>query len=275
MKRQHRNEKYQYGNYDRYYATRNEERWKDPRLRILRPEWFYNRQVLDIGCNDGTITLMIAATLNPSLILGLDIDYKLINRAVDNLVYLEKCSKEDDEEQERKEILQEIKTLPKSFQVYLQAHTQLGAVQNNKLIRPSFSVSAPNFPENICFRVENYIQTPSEPEKWETIMCLSTVKWIHLNWGDDGVKCLFTKIYESLVLGGYFILESQQWLSYKKTRRRTDHILEMYHRIKFRPNQFQEYLIGLGFQHIETLEPREGRDWFKRPIVVYQKTISL
>lgn len=270
MKRRQRNEKYQYGNYDRYYATRNEERWNDPRLRILRPEWFYNRRVLDIGCNDGTITLMIAATRNPSFILGVDIDYKLINRAVDNLVYLEKCSQEEDEEQERKELLHEIKSLPKSFQVYLQAHTQLGAVQNNKLIRPSVQVTSPNFPENVCFRVENFIATPAD-EKWETILCLSTVKWIHLNWGDEGVKYLFTKIYASLVNGGYFLLESQQWLSYKKTRRRTEHILEMYHSIQFRPNQFQEYLIGLGFELVEKLEPKEGRDWFKRPIIVYQK----
>ncbi len=45
---------------------------------------FLNREVLDIGCNDGSITLMIATKFFPKKIIGIDIDYRLINKAIDN-----------------------------------------------------------------------------------------------------------------------------------------------------------------------------------------------
>ena len=47
-------------------------------------------------------------------------------------------------------------------------------------------------------------------------MCLSVTKWIHLNFGDLGIKRLFKKVYNSLRVGGYFVLEPQDWKSYKK-----------------------------------------------------------
>lgn len=53
-------------------------------------------------------------------------------------------------------------------------------------------------------------------EKYDTIICLSTTKWIHLNFGDEGIKRLFDKVYRSLRINGVFILEPQEWRSYKK-----------------------------------------------------------
>ena len=41
-------------------------------------------------------------------------------------------------------------------------------------------------------------------------------KWVHLNWGDEGVKRLFHKCRDSLRPGGTLILEPQQWSTYKK-----------------------------------------------------------
>lgn len=46
---------------------------------------------------------------------------------------------------------------------------------------------------------------------FDTIMCLSTTKWIHLNFGDIGIKRLFYKVHKSLRKGGYFIIEPQEW----------------------------------------------------------------
>jgi 7SK snRNA methylphosphate capping enzyme len=45
---------------------------------------------------------------------------------------------------------------------------------------------------------------------------MSTTKWIHFNWGDEGIQKLFNKVYNSLNDGGLFILEPQPWNTYKK-----------------------------------------------------------
>ena len=47
----------------------------------------------------------------------------------------------------------------------------------------------------VCFRTENYIATISTAEKFDVILCLSTIKYVHLNFGDIGLKALFLKAY--------------------------------------------------------------------------------
>jgi len=66
------------------------------------------------------------------------------------------------------------------------------------------------FPANIEFRVENYIQEEKSKGKYNTILCLSTTKWIHFHFGDLGIKRLFNKVYSSLTENGIFILEPQE-----------------------------------------------------------------
>ena len=46
--------KFQYGNYSRYYGYRLE--GSDPRLRFFNPNWFADKDVLDIGCNVGEVS---------------------------------------------------------------------------------------------------------------------------------------------------------------------------------------------------------------------------
>lgn len=77
--------KFQYGNYNKYYGYRNPGATEDPRVRLFRPEWFEGKDVLDLGCNSGHLTLYIAKTLRPARILGLDIDGGLIHAARKNI----------------------------------------------------------------------------------------------------------------------------------------------------------------------------------------------
>jgi 7SK snRNA methylphosphate capping enzyme len=51
------------------------------RLRSFWREWFENKDVLDIGCNAGHVTLCVARDFNPKQIVGIDIDPKLIGES--------------------------------------------------------------------------------------------------------------------------------------------------------------------------------------------------
>ena len=79
------NEKFQFGNYSQYYGYRNPGSAQDSRLQHFQAEWFLGKEVLDIGCNIGHITISIAKHHAPSKIVGLDIDRKLIEIAKKNV----------------------------------------------------------------------------------------------------------------------------------------------------------------------------------------------
>ncbi len=86
---------------------------------------FLNKDVLDIGCNDGSITLMIATKYFPKRIVGIDIDYRLVNKAIDNFNQIEqqpqyrkntqiqKLKNEDLEKTQ--ELMERLSKLPQSF----------------------------------------------------------------------------------------------------------------------------------------------------------------
>lgn len=57
--------------------------------------------------------------------------------------------------------------------------------------------------------------------EYDTILALSVTKWIHLNWGDEGIKRFFKKMFNHLNPGGYLILEPQSFSSYSKKKNLT------------------------------------------------------
>ena len=77
--------RYVYGNYSRYYGYRNPGAEVDNRLNCFRDEWFRGKDVLDIGCNIGHVTLSVARDFCPRKIVGMDIDSKLIGTAKKNI----------------------------------------------------------------------------------------------------------------------------------------------------------------------------------------------
>jgi 7SK snRNA methylphosphate capping enzyme len=57
--------------------------------------------------------------------------------------------------------------------------------------------------------------------EYDTIIAFSVTKWIHLNFGDQGLKRFFKRLYRALFPGGRLLLEPQPWSSYRLKRRMT------------------------------------------------------
>lgn len=239
-----RNEaKYIYGNYNRYYGYRCGKKSKDIRLDAFKnhSELFHNKEILDIGCNDGSVTIAIAKRFPITFITGFDIDQHLISMA-------------------RKHIANETR----------------GIINNNdKTI-----LADSKFPANIAFKCCNYVLCDDrllelEEPRFDTILCLSVTKWIHLNFGDDGLKRAFKRMFRQLKAGGTLILEAQNWKGYRRRKKLTTEINTNYSRIQFFPNQFNEYLLGadVGFSGVSHIElPKEhSANGFKRPIFAFKK----
>ncbi|VDP18057.1 unnamed protein product [Onchocerca flexuosa] len=252
------NQRFRYGNYTRYYGNRIEKgSGHDPRMKVLKKEWFEKKSVLDIGCNVGYLTLSIAKEYQPRNIVGIDIDAHLVGVARKNIRHY--CDKD----------VPIVGGFPASF---AQRYGPVSAPPT------TFSIK---FPDNIWFRCENYVLEKDElldavKEEYDVIMALSITKWIHLNWGDVGIKRFFKRVYRHLRPGGLFILESQNFETYKKRAKLTKDINEIYKTIEFMPNAFQEYLIvDIGFDFCQHIDPPKAHTkGFERPIQIYYKRVS-
>lgn len=118
----------------------------------------------------------------------------------------------------------------------------------------------------------------TQRQEYDVILCLSVTKWVHLNWGDNGLKRLFKRAYRHLRSGGLFILEPQPWESYVRRKKLTvgdeihlsfhelgrslqistlllqDIISKNFHSIRLKPDQFSSYLTTeVGFTSFEYL----------------------
>lgn len=78
----------------RYYGYRNPENEVDHRLKCFSYHryLFEGKDILDIGCNIGHITLSVARDFGAKSVLGIDIDKNLIGIARKNIKYYVKSS---------------------------------------------------------------------------------------------------------------------------------------------------------------------------------------
>ncbi|XP_055585728.1 7SK snRNA methylphosphate capping enzyme bin3 [Uranotaenia lowii] len=380
--------KFHYGNYDRYYGYRNLNEFIDVRLRVFlrNPYLFRDKDVLDIGCNVGLLTIAVAKMLHTKSITGIDIDGQLIAKARRNLtshvripldipeekqvvedkgkpvatkssdvelkseLQTASSSKADapkaepkpaetasnetppDSEQETKKSSTDISEHPAKSTCtkkgrnqqrrkmhgryygkhhphhhhhhhhhhnHHQRHQQRNKDTNTRLNTEFFPISAPlslgnlgartchltigspnrNFPNNVIFKTMNYVLKDEslinyDTQQYDLILCLSVTKWIHLNFGDNGLKTAFKRMFNHLRPGGKLILEAQNWASYKKKKKLTKTTLENYNNIEFFPNRFNDYLLSpeIGFSHSYPLGiPRHLSKGFRRPIQLYVK----
>ncbi|NXD60211.1 MEPCE enzyme, partial [Corvus moneduloides] len=262
----HQVRKFQYGNYCKYYGYRNPD-VEDARLRALRPEWFAGKEVLDVGCNVGHLTLSIAKRWAPARVVGLDIDGRLIRSARQNIRhYLSEGLGADGDA---------AGGARKGFPAALLASR--GPIAAPQL--PPDGPGAADFPHNVVFVTGNYVPEREEavgaqrPE-FDVVLLLSLTKWVQLNWGDEGLKRLFRRAFRHLRPGGILLLEPQPWESYRKRKGLTETTYRNYQRIRLRPEQFPAYLTSpeVGFERCELLgTPQHSSKGFQRPIYLFHK----
>ncbi|XP_055904432.1 probable RNA methyltransferase CG1239 [Eupeodes corollae] len=228
--------KFIYGNYTRYYGYRNPKDFHDVRLDIFQAnkDIFTGKEVLDIGCNSGLVTMEIAKKLQIKHITGIDIDKGLVNKTTKAISKLRKSSPSA----ERKDF---------PFNVSF--------VHGNYVLR-----------DDVLLEIE-------EPN-FDVILCLSVTKWIHLNFGDSSLKQAFKRMYAQLRLGGCLILEPQPWDGYKRRKKLTPEIFKNYQEIQFKPKSFTDYLLSseVGFKSVTLLAvPDHQAEGFRRPIQLFLK----
>uniref|UniRef100_A0A224YSI3 RNA methyltransferase n=1 Tax=Rhipicephalus zambeziensis TaxID=60191 RepID=A0A224YSI3_9ACAR len=254
---------FQYGNYNRYYGYRNGGGQEDPRLKAMKAEWFRGRDVLDIGCNVGHLTLSLARDFAPRKVIGLDIDGGLIRAARRNVRHYLTAA-----------LAGEMR-FPVSMAI---CHGPIAAAA-----LPGRQAESVAFPNNVFFVEGNYImdneaQLEAQQEEFDMILCLSLTKWVHLNWGDDGVRFLFKRMYRQLRPGGRMLLEAQPFHSYAKKKKLTETTFKNYHAITLRPEKFNEYLLSpeVGFAKCELVAtPSHASKGFQRPLYLFTKAGSL
>lgn len=113
------------------------------------------------------------------------------------------------------------------------------------------------FPLNLEFICENYVPEKDEdlaciePE-FDVILLFATTKWIHLNFGDVGIRRTFKKIFAQLKPKGKLLLEPLNFNSYKRSANSCSILKRNYDQIQFKPEHFRDYLLSeVGFKHCE------------------------
>ncbi|KAH7277219.1 hypothetical protein KP509_39G040600 [Ceratopteris richardii] len=238
-----------YGNYFQYYNYRVlDDIGEDPRLKYFKREWFDGRDCLDVGCNAGNLTLSIASKFRCKSMEGIDIDTGLINRA-NRLLQKVARGIEKNHNYDQLEML----------------NNEITANDGNHDLRGEELL------RKVSFRAENFISHWNFSPCYDTVLCLSVTKWVHLNWGDAGLMKLFGKIRNLLRPGGILVLEPQPWKSYQSNHLISEVVRKNYHTIILRPDDFKDILLDkIGFRSMECITDEIDchTKGFNRPIYI-------
>ncbi|KAI9782338.1 MAG: hypothetical protein M1839_005211 [Geoglossum umbratile] len=132
----------------------------------------------------------------------------------------------------------------------------------------------PPFPHNVTLFAADF-SLPSQPNapesKYDIILALSVLKWIHILSHDAGVTSFFQRCHRSLLPSGRLVLEIQPWSSYEKAVKKMGggkgDVLGV---LRVRPEGFGDMLRQVGFSRERVLEG-EG---LPRRIDVWQRVQS-
>ncbi|KAF5389695.1 hypothetical protein D9757_006056 [Collybiopsis confluens] len=250
-----------HGNYHGYYLKRPFV--DDPRLALLPKDTFKDKKVLDIGCNEGWVTCEIAQNWGAHKVVGVDIDDLLVRAAWKRRQMVWSMQKPHDPASDLKTSQKQLDYFPTSLQ-----HSF------GPLPIPSSSEAEDKhvFPHNVSFRTADWTKEDILEDKdgYDVIVAFSISKWIHANGGDEGLRAFFRRVYSVLSPGGTFILEPQEWETYKKVRRMNESLRTSIQSLELRPSDFESILGSLGFspaRHAGTA----GEGGFSRAVDIYVK----
>lgn len=162
----------QFGNYNRYFGFESLNKNMDVRLKIFQrnTHLFKHKDVLDVGCNVGLMTLAIAKLLSPKSITGVDIDRKLINIARNKLkkyVAVPDSLRETDLTTENAKRLR-TECFPMSFPIcygnlsasfkQIQKKVQTPQTLMSTPQTPQNEAQNPRIPENVSFEEVSYAE---------------------------------------------------------------------------------------------------------------------
>ncbi|KAI8811173.1 Bicoid-interacting protein 3-domain-containing protein [Cladochytrium replicatum] len=261
-----------YGNYDHYYTRRQNAHSLDQRLTILDPELFKGKRVLDIGCNVGFVTIGIASLFDPLYVEGVDIDPDLIRKADKKSILMDDAVAESDD-----------LVLSDVFDYFPKSATHVYGLipklfcKSSKTETGATSLPPVKFPYNMKFRCSEWVHEPlpTSGPRFDVVLALSVTKWIHLNWGDPGIKLFFRKVYQSLSNHGVFIVEPQPWHTYERRTRNSPKILQNFSEIKLRPDSFMTYLVDeVGFKSVRKIDNNvdaQQKNGFGRDVFLLHK----
>nr|CAD2150620.1 unnamed protein product [Meloidogyne enterolobii] len=260
-KQQKMAERYRYGNFNNYHMKKefriynNQQQQSissfdfsdDPRVSFFCPDWFFEKSILDLGCNAGRFAITLARRCQPKKVIGIDLDQHLIGAARKNIRHFA--------DKEAKLTSRFPASFPANF---------------GPISAPSTS-SGSKFPDNIWFFCQNYVLNSDDElekvtEEFEIIFALSLTKWIHLNWGDVGIRRFFHRAFRQLKTGGRFVLETAPYKDYikhcnkKGSEKPPEEVLNNLSKIAFHPEEFTEYLLNnVGFNHHEELNTPQSK----------------
>ena len=227
----------EHGNFKRYYSLRPGV--NESRLAHLPAGFFVGRRLLDVGCNAGELTLLVTRRHHPVFVEGLDID--------GDLVRIAECH--------RRMILEGISAM-------------------REVLPLTWCRWETYFKNCVRFSQADILEySPARP--FDTVMCLSVSKWVHLNRGDEGLLRLFDALYAATAPRGVLIFEFQEWQSYKNSRGVSQTCKRNFDRISIRPEQFVEELGRRGWALVELFRHCGGGDSrLSRPVAVLRKIES-
>ncbi|KAK5684526.1 hypothetical protein LTS10_004396 [Elasticomyces elasticus] len=126
--------------------------------------------------------------------------------------------------------------------------------------------------ENVTFEEFDFANTwpfqGTAAGRWDVVMLLSVVKWLHLNNSDAVLVELFKRLFEIVAPGGYLVLEPQDWPNYKRAVQKCPSLKENFKKLELRP-PFTETLLNGGWEEVDGWERDEFG--FERSVRIWKR----